>query len=535
MTENEPLRPRFDLIEEAWIPCETLGGAPIELGIRDVLRRAHELAAVNDESPLVTAVLHRLLLAIVDQAFLPKNREEWLAIWSAKELPMGPIDAYLAKWKDRFDLFDAERPFMQVAGLEETLLKDKGKPAERTSMWRMVIETSNCGGHIHVFEREPETATLAPARAARALLAFMAFTNGGRIQNEAESWKGGNLRSGAVALVRGGSLRETLVLNTCAKSARIAEDIPPWQRERPIARLVRSPAGAIDALMWPSRRVALFPVVDGDAVSVREVLTAAGERMDADVADPQMAYFERNPKNPPMALRFDPERSVWRDAAALFDRATGVGAFRRPHAVDQLHGLLVDRVLPRNVRWAVDLLGMSTDKAVIRLTRAERLPLSPGLLLDAERIDTLKSALVLAEAVGQGLNQKVLFVLCERALAPAEREAHKDDIQKLKDALAVMPSFWSALGKEFERWLVGLADAEDCDAVLADWKVLLRRTTRASFDHACRRLGTEARSLQAIAQAENTLRKMLAEHLPISPAPSAADVAPTTSAEGVAS
>lgn len=518
MTESNLSRPRFDLIEAPWIPCETLDGAHVELGIRQTLYRAHELAAVNDESPLVTAVLHRLLLVIVDQAFLPKNREEWLALWAAKELPRGPIDAYLSRWKDRFDLFHAERPFMQVAGLDEILLKDKGKPAERTSMWRMVVEASNCGGHIHVFEREPGAASLPPARAARALLAFMAFTSGGRIQNEADSWKGGNLRSGAVAILRGVSLRETLVLNTCARSVRGAEDVPSWQRDRPIARLVRAAAGPVDTMVWPSRRVLLFPVADAaGAVSVNEVLTAAGERMDADSADPQMAYFERNPKNPPMALRFDPDRSVWRDSAALFDRATGTGAFRRPHAVDQLHGILVDGVLPRNLRWSVDILGMSTDKAVIRLTRAERLPLAPSLLVDPERVGALKQALLLAEGVGQGLNQKVLFVLCERALAPAEREAHKDDIQKLKDALAVMPAFWSALGKEFERWLVDLSETEDCDFVLAEWKHLLRRTTRASFEHACRRLGTEARSLQAIAQADNTLRKMLAEQLPDAP------------------
>jgi CRISPR system Cascade subunit CasA len=134
---------RFDLVEEPWLPCETPAGERIELGIRTVLHRAHELAALHDESPLVTAVLHRLLLAILDRALQPKTRDDWLALWRAERLPAAEIDAYLEKWKERFDLFHPKRPFMQVAGLEEKLLQDrlardkeKAKPnARRCGEW----------------------------------------------------------------------------------------------------------------------------------------------------------------------------------------------------------------------------------------------------------------------------------------------------------------------------------------------------------------------------------------------------------------
>lgn len=541
----EPLRARFDLLEEPWIPCETPAGGRIELGIRAVLHRAHELTALHDESPLVTAVLHRLLLAIVDRALQPKTRDDWLALWRAERLPATEIDAYLEKWKARFDLFDSERPFMQVAGLEEKLLqdrlgrdKDKAKPAERTPMWRMVMERSACGGHIHVFERRPPETELTAAAAARALLAFLAFTSGGRLQNESESWTGGVLRGGATILLRGATLRETLILNVVARASRAAADVPPWERDRDIARTRRALAGPTDLMVWPSRRVLLFPIVDGSGVlRVDEVVTAAGERLDDDAPDQHMAYYIRNPKEPPYALRFDPNRSVWRDCTALFDAATGHGRFRQPEPINQLADLIRSRLVPRALRLSAEFLGMANDKkivAVILISRAERMPLPPSLLADPNRVEALKRALQLAEGVGLGLDRQVLFVLCERALAPSDRQAHKDDIQKLKDSLAAMPAYWSALGQAFERWLVELGDADDPDEAVPTWKSAVRRAAQEAFDDACRRLGTNARGLQAAAQAEGTLSKILAEHLGDRSKP-VNEIAPNAPQEGATS
>ena len=49
---------RFSLVAEGWIPCERMDGSRVELGIKDTLVRAHELRAIADSSPLVTAALH---------------------------------------------------------------------------------------------------------------------------------------------------------------------------------------------------------------------------------------------------------------------------------------------------------------------------------------------------------------------------------------------------------------------------------------------------------------------------------------------
>lgn len=522
----------FDLLTEPWIVCETLKGERQVLGIRDVLAWAHDLSVVADESPLVTAATYRVLLAIVDQAYLPKNRTDWLALWRAPTLPPEPLATYFDKWRDRFDLFGESRPFLQVKGLQAILFPAKGREPECTSAWRFVMESSKHSSEVQLFEPEPPGMTLTAAQAARALLAFLAFTNGGRIQNEAESWSGGNLRGGAVVLVRGSSLRETLVLNTLTRDKRTPDDVPPWQRERETERIARPVAGLVDMLVWPSRRVELFPELFGDQVVVRQVLSAAGERIQGDAPDPMMAYYARDPKKPPMAMRFDPNRAPWRDSSALFDAATGKDAYSRPAAVTHLEALFQDRVIPKSTKVTFDILGLSSDQAAIRFTRRETLPLPPAVLIDRSRLDALKRGLALADAVGVGLDRKVLFVLCERALAPGERNADKNDIANLRSSLAVMPSFWSSVGEAFGRWLVDVGEVDDPDAALTSWRETLRRRARATFDDACRRLGLDARSLQAIAQAKTTLNRVLAEVLP---EPEATGSAATSSDQGAVS
>ena len=62
----------FNLIDEPWIPC-ILDGTRVELGLRDVLAQAQQLREIRGDSPLETASLHRLLLAVLHRIFGPKS------------------------------------------------------------------------------------------------------------------------------------------------------------------------------------------------------------------------------------------------------------------------------------------------------------------------------------------------------------------------------------------------------------------------------------------------------------------------------
>ena len=105
---------RYNLIDEKWIPIRDLAGERKELGILDVLTNAESLAVIEDPSPLVTAALHRFLLAVLYRALKgPCDIDEAKKFFN-DGLPKEKIRGYLEKWRNRFWLFDEKYPFGQI-------------------------------------------------------------------------------------------------------------------------------------------------------------------------------------------------------------------------------------------------------------------------------------------------------------------------------------------------------------------------------------------------------------------------------------
>ena len=70
--------PRFNLIDEPWIPClRDANTPPTLLTLREVFAQAPRLWQIADPSPIVTISLHRLLLAILHRSLHgPRNAAE---------------------------------------------------------------------------------------------------------------------------------------------------------------------------------------------------------------------------------------------------------------------------------------------------------------------------------------------------------------------------------------------------------------------------------------------------------------------------
>ncbi|MFW5709700.1 MAG: type I-E CRISPR-associated protein Cse1/CasA, partial [Chloroflexota bacterium] len=108
------MRYTFNLIDVPWILCVTGTGEQIEVGLRDLLLNAHNLKAISCETPLMTAAIMPMTLALLHRVFGPHDETAWKELWSAGRFPAEPLEAYFAQWYDRFDLFHPERPFYQV-------------------------------------------------------------------------------------------------------------------------------------------------------------------------------------------------------------------------------------------------------------------------------------------------------------------------------------------------------------------------------------------------------------------------------------
>lgn len=518
---------QFDLLREPWIPCERLDGdGVVYAGIKETLLEARGIAAVHDSSPLVTAMLYRLLLAILQRAFAPRSQKDRAELWEAQCFDPKTLHNYLDTVDDRFDLFNPEHPFLQVPRLAEALeAKDK---SIATPAWRLAPERSQHCAAAHLFARVPEGAAVSPAEAARGMLAFLGFAAGGRIQNEAASRKSGILRSGAVVLLRGRTLFQTLFWNLTWHETRKPTDVPPWERKLP-QRATRGPEGPVDMLLWPSRRVLLVPERDATgAVVVRDVITAAGEDLDGEHADPQFAYFKGDDPEP-VRVKMSPPRATWRDALAIFDPGTGLPGFRQPLAIAQLSELVrsgaahppdlqfISSKWPMSIPIGVDLLGLVGGGAgrasSIRDWHAEHMPLPYQLLASDVHLEVLRKALAEAEDLASALRSRVLFALAVNLVVGPD----KATIEGIRDSLGTLPAYWSALGARFNEWLtdLGAVPVADVDAALWSWRGLLRETANAVVLQAVEDIGLTGRAIRAGAAAERVLEGVLAELVPL--------------------
>ena len=404
----------FNLIDEPWIPCTMGDGAREMLGIREVLARAPDVAEVRGDSPLVIAALHRLLLAILYRNFPVESSGNWATLWGRKSWDKAVLDGYLDRWRHRFDLFDGERPFYQVFGLD---LSRGGASA------RLLFHADNNSTLFsHLSTSDPPELT--PAEAARLLVGFMAFDVGGTKTSEhgQESAKAAPLNKGAVILPRGRSVFETLMLSMCRYVPEEGDpwsfdrdrDLPAWEREGETRPEDRVPDGYIDLLTWQSRRIRLQPEPGKDGGSVvKNVVIMKGYQPPVGFnlhGKETMLAFKRNPRAPSdndpwPAVTFTRDRALWRDSFALMHSASGDS--QPPGVLKWLSELVSEDVLPRDAVLPVDAFGLNSSQSKVFFWRHERFPVPLRYLSDRNLVDSLKRALELTEETAQGLGRLV--------------------------------------------------------------------------------------------------------------------------------
>lgn len=367
----DDVRTSFNLIDEPWIGVKLLSGDIAEYSMIEVFRQAAAIERLANELPTQDFAILRILLAVVQRSVLAIEDEyeypsdAWGALWEAKELPLGEIESYLDGWHDRFDLFDEEWPFMQVAGLNaangtiseiKKIIADvpDGKPLFSLLSLRGLDslgfnEVARWLIHVHAFDTSGiKTGVIGDSS-----------VKGGKSYPIGTGWAG-NL--GGVYL-EGTNLVETLLLNTifcedCYDGLddwMSEDDTPVW--EQPPAEFgnsVRTPEGYAGIYTWQSRRIRIVPEED-KAVGV--VLTNGDklEPYNRNGVEP-MSSWRRSPNQEkklgisPVYLPFRHRtgRAIWR----------GLTAFLPWHAGDGDDSF----VMPGVVAWASFLSSINGGK-----------------------------------------------------------------------------------------------------------------------------------------------------------------------------
>ncbi len=273
--------PSFNLIDEPWIVVRTLQGEALELSIAEVFSRANSIERLANELPTQDFAILRVLLAILLRVVVQDLQDGedpfdvWAELWEAGDLPQDEISRYLHTWHHRFNLFDEESPFMQVAGLEAC----NGGVSEI----KKLIGDQPDGLALFSMKAAEGLSRITHSEAARYLVHVHAFdpsgiktgvkgdssVKGGKSYPIGTGWAG---RLGGV-YIEGRNLRETLLLNLVLCDGHdtsmllpFEEGLPVWERHASMpGDECRVPNGTADLFTWQTRRVRL--VNDGQWVT----------------------------------------------------------------------------------------------------------------------------------------------------------------------------------------------------------------------------------------------------------------------------
>ena len=514
--------PDFNLCNEPWIPVLYVSGQTQEVSLKQLFDESNSIRKIHSGDATTDVAILGVAVVIFFRAVL-ENKEEygelyrepkkWIQnISSGGSEQLYFVQDYLKKYQDRFNLFDAERPFMQVADLHTS--KGEVKPVSR-----LVLDSES---EYFSMRAEQALTSLSYAEAARYLVTVQAYdysgiksgavgdprVKGGKGYPLGVGWYG---TTGKI-IVHGENLIETLlycidyeqllnVEKVKGKSHRIAlQDKSVWERELPDTAAPRAykggdptkykdePAPAVgmcEILTWQSRRVRLFP----ENGRVTGVLVSNGDKwFDRNTyTDPLTAYrFSKNQStqtNPVwMPKAHSAERTLWRGVDALLMRLDS-SQIKQDKPAPVIRQISSGKYFPAGAKANVQLVGMvyGNQSAVIEGTIDESLSLELALLTEqGARISTtvrenIQITMDAAIALGQYAGNLLRAAGKEYEFRPSVTESI---LHRMED--------------EFRSWLADLSVSDDVSTQAAKWQSKVRRILEDEADQLAVSAGPKA-------------------------------------------
>lgn len=488
---------QFNLIEEKWIPIRFHDGRRDELGIRDTLLRAKELAAIEDASPLVVAALHRFLLAVLYRAL-----EGPTDIGQAKKLfkeglPGEKITAYLEKWRDRLWLFDEKYPFGQNPNV----------PIGAIEPWTKLTAEYNATSNKVLFDHTntKNPGMRGPGECARWLLSTMNFSiSGGRGYYPSPS------PNAMMCIPLGPTLHDTLCYCLVPYSNRdvMYSDSALWERDPqrlPLGVPKKMASGYADIYTWQSRMIKLERLPTGE-VSYMGFVAGQGFENLSNILDPMQPYRKDETRGT-LPVQFRKDRGTWRDFDTLLPDNTSLAPQTMQNAL---------RIAGNNegaIPYSVQILGLRYEppSANVDFWRMEQFILPEALASDLSVRPEISQLLTDAENT-----QKALGSACwdfgRNLLGRGERPPDKKDIRKFVEQMPVSPMYWSTLEANFHELLRDFTLERSSEDIRCQWLKSVRSALQKAWNQHRASVATgDAWSIRALVKAEEPVRRKLNE------------------------
>ena len=511
----------LDLTREPWIPCATDDGVR-QFSLSDVLTEAHNIREIIGETPPVTIALHRLLLAVIHRTYRgPKDAHAWADMYEAGKFDAEKIRSYFAAHPDRFDLFHEKYPFYQTASMRNYVSEER--------MGHLYLEVKS-NSTLFNHSCKPSDYSASPAESARLLLVIQAFDTAGLKTGEVGPAfsKSTPLIQAAVALVRGASLFETIMLNLHQYDANDAvpfpfsyeKDIPAWENQEEVKKEDRWPNGLVDLLTWQSRRMALEPTQHEDGTfTVNKAVVMPGYSFPEDVAihtkEIMMAFYAK-PDGKIEKIKFDENRALWRNSTSIFKKVLNQNF--RPRTLQWLSDLaFVYECVDKKRRFPVDFYGLNYNPdrvAQLVFWNKESFDLPLEFIHNDELLGNLDVCLDFCSAVGKALERSMKTLRRElnpqawdssvKGVKPQERPKREISLASQFPGLSF---FWTSMESRFNELLAKMPD--DTKTEMKLWFNDVYTTMFSSFDKSIDSLANSISGFKAMAKARNELVKQL--------------------------
>jgi CRISPR system Cascade subunit CasA len=489
---------RFNLIDEKWIPVRFPDGSHDELGIRDTLLRANEIAAIEDPSPLVVAALHRFLLAVLYRALHgPTDIDQAKALFK-EGLRSEKITAYLERWRDRFWLFDDRYPFEQVPTFEPKTWR----------AWTVLAAEHNADNAKVLFDHVDVEApgSISEGAASRWILATQTFSvSCGK--SELSHTGTAPSATAAMALPLGRNLHDTLLLSLVPQNREVtASDLPLWERSPELAErlkegMERPEDGLADRYTWSTRSIRLEPSGSG---GIGKLAFASGVgNSSSDQTDPMLGY-RIDEKRGKLPIQFR-ERGLWRDFDSLLPDESGLA----PKVIE--HATALTRSDRDRFPRSVILLGQANNKAKIEYWRMERYALPEALAGNRFIRTQIRELLKDAEET-----HKSLSLACRSfardVVSRGGRDPAPKDVRAFVEQMAVNSLYWSTLESRFHEILREYTAERDYEDIRYLWLKFVRNTLKAVWaQHRASVSRSDAWTIRAVVKAEGSVLRKLRE------------------------
>ncbi|UJP04046.1 MAG: type I-E CRISPR-associated protein Cse1/CasA [Nitrosomonas sp.] len=488
---------RFNLIDEKWIPVRFADGTRDELGIRNTLLRAKEIAAIEDSSPLVVAALHRFLLAVLYRALEgPTDIDQAKALFK-EGLPSEKIEAYLGKWRDRFWLFDEAYPFGQNPNV----------PKNEIEPWTKLTAEFNATSNKVLFDHT-ETKNPGARQAqecARWLLSTMSFSlSGGRGYYPSPS------SNAMMCIPLGRNLHQTLSFSLVPYPNReiMRGDSALWEREPktlPLSIPKQMASGYADLYSWQARMILLEELPSGEVAVTRFV---AGQGFDNPSGNPDpMQPYKADKTHGKLPVQFRADRGTWRDFDSLLPDDAALAPLTIQNTI-RLSGRRID-LMPKSVL----VLGLRYEppNANVDFWRMERFVL-PDALAGAHSVRVeIKKLLTEAEDAQKSL-WSASNSFARDLLSRGDRNPDGKDIKKFVTQIPASSWYWSTLETRFHKILREYTLECDPDDIRCQWLKSVRDTLRAAWaQHSASVSMGDAWAIRALVKAESTVLRKLKE------------------------